>query len=186
MPRMARVVLPHMPHHVVQRGPNRQAVFAGAEDCERYLEDLRELSSGLDIRVYGYCLMTNHVRLLLGHGEEVAAMGRLMKARAARARMAPAAGESAWSSFRQRMGEEDQWIDLDPAYSDLADNGSDRRARYARLVQQGVPEQELSLMREALQRGQLTGKQRFVNEVEQIIGCRIERRRLDRPRSRRR
>ena len=65
MPRMARVVLPHMPHHVVQRGPNRQAVFAGAEDCERYLEDLRELSSGLDIRVYAYCLMTNHVHLLL-------------------------------------------------------------------------------------------------------------------------
>ncbi len=85
MPRMARVVLPHMPHHVVQRGHNRQVVFAGAEDYERYLEDLRELSSALDIRVYAYCLMTNHVHLLLCPGEEVAAMGRLMKALAARA-----------------------------------------------------------------------------------------------------
>jgi len=82
---MARVVLPHMPHHVVQRGHNRQVVFAGDEDYERYLEDLRELSSALDIRVYAYCLMTNHVHLLLGPGEEVAAMGRLMKALAARA-----------------------------------------------------------------------------------------------------
>ena len=85
MPRMARVVLPHMPHHVVQRGHNRQVVFAGDEDYERYLDDLRELSSALDIRVYSYCLMTNHVHLLLGPGEEVAAMGRLMKALAARA-----------------------------------------------------------------------------------------------------
>ena len=48
---------------------------------------------------------------------------------------------------------------------DLADNESDRRARYTCFVEQGVPEQELSLMREALQRGQLTGNQRFVNEV---------------------
>nr|WP_018882225.1 transposase [Thioalkalivibrio sp. ALE27] len=82
---MARVVLPHIPHHVVQRGHNRQVVFAGPDDYERYLEDLRELSSALEIRVYVYCLMTNHVHLLLGPGEEVAAMGQLMKALAARA-----------------------------------------------------------------------------------------------------
>ncbi|WP_026280240.1 transposase [Thioalkalivibrio sp. ALE31] len=229
MPRMARVVLPHMPHHVVQRGYNRQVVFAGEGDYERYLEDLRELSSALDIRVYAYCLMTNHVHLLLGPSEEVAAMGRLMKALAARAtryrnriegrsgrlwegryksspvqtetyllactryielnpvraRMVPAAGDYAWSSFRQRMGEEEQWIDLDPAYLNLAHRETDRRARYARFVEQRVPEPELTLVREALQRGQLTGNQRFVDEVERIIGCRIERRRPGRPPSRR-
>nr|WP_081612149.1 transposase [Thioalkalivibrio sp. AKL6] len=60
---MARVGVPHVPHHVVQRGHNRQVVFAGPEDYERYLEDLRELSSALEIRVYAYCLMTNHVHL---------------------------------------------------------------------------------------------------------------------------
>ena len=147
MPRMARKVFPDLPHHVVQRGHNRPVVFAGDEDYERYLEDLRELSSALDIRVYAYCLMTNHVHLLLGLGEQVAAMGRLMKALVARAtryrnrregrsgtlwegrykcspvqtetyllactryielnpvraRMVPAAGDYAWSSFRQRI-----------------------------------------------------------------------------------
>jgi len=99
--------------------------------------------------------------------------------------MVPAADDYAWSSFRQRMGEEEQWIDLDPAYLDLAHHEPDRRARYARFVEQGVPEQELTLKREALQRGQLTRDQRFVDEVEQIIGCRIERRRPGRPPSRR-
>lgn len=39
-------------------------------------------------------------------------------------------------------------------------------------------------MREAVQRGQLTGNLRFVDEVEQIIGCRIECRRPGRPPSR--
>ena len=149
MPRMARVVLPHMPHHVVQRGHNRQVVFAGAEDYERYLEDLRELSAALEIRVYAYCLMTNHVHLLLGPGEE------------------------------------DCWIDPDPAHLDLANREAERRAQYARFVEQGVPEQELTLMREALQRGQLTGNPRFVDEVEQNLGVGVERRRPGRPSSRR-
>lgn len=36
MPRMARVVLPQYPHHVVQRGHNRQIVFAAEADYERY------------------------------------------------------------------------------------------------------------------------------------------------------
>lgn len=62
-------MLPHFPHHVVQRGHNRQVVFVGPEDFERYRDDLRELSSVLDVRVYAYCLMTNHVHLLLGSGE---------------------------------------------------------------------------------------------------------------------
>jgi len=43
MPRMGRIVLPNYPHHVVQRGHNRQVVFAAAEDYQRYLTDLREL-----------------------------------------------------------------------------------------------------------------------------------------------
>ncbi len=83
MPRMARAVLPRMLHHVVQRGHNRQVVFVGVEDYGWYMEGLCELSSALEIRVYAYCLMTNHVHLLLGPGEEVAPMGRLMKALAA-------------------------------------------------------------------------------------------------------
>jgi putative transposase len=50
MPGMGRVVLSHRPHHVVQRGHNRQVVFAGKQDDEGYLEDLCELSGDLDIR----------------------------------------------------------------------------------------------------------------------------------------
>ena len=62
---MGRIVLPNYPHHVVQRGHNRQVVFAHDDDCRRYLADLRELKEAFGVKVYAYCLMTNHVHLLL-------------------------------------------------------------------------------------------------------------------------
>ncbi|MDR9860918.1 transposase [Pseudomonas baetica] len=84
MPRTARVVLPHYPHHVVQRGHNKQAVFKEPADFERYLSDLCELKTLLDVKVYAFCLMTNHVHLLLAPGESAASLGQLMKSLAAR------------------------------------------------------------------------------------------------------
>ncbi|OPE39750.1 hypothetical protein C534_22270 [Pseudomonas aeruginosa P49] len=65
MPRQGRVVLPNYPLHVVQRGHNRQVVFAEDEDYQRYLSDLRDLKDAFGIKVYAFCLMTNHVHLLL-------------------------------------------------------------------------------------------------------------------------
>lgn len=56
-----------------------------------------------------------------------------------RAGMVPAVGGYAWSGFRLRMGEEEQWIGLGPAYLDLADNEFARRARYAHFVEQAIP-----------------------------------------------
>ncbi len=84
MPRVGRVVLPGYPHHIVQRGHNRQVIFAQDEDCANYLENLQELKVTFGIGVYAYCLMTNHVHLLLQPGESVAELGRFMKALSAR------------------------------------------------------------------------------------------------------
>jgi len=77
MPRVGRVVLPGYPHHIVQRGHNRQVIFAQHEDCVGYLENLQELKITFGIGVYAYCLMTNHVHLLLQPGEAVADLGRV-------------------------------------------------------------------------------------------------------------
>ncbi len=40
MPRKARILVPHYPHHIVQRGHNRKAVFVADEDYQFYLESL--------------------------------------------------------------------------------------------------------------------------------------------------
>jgi putative transposase len=65
MPRLARIVVPHIPHHVTQRGNNRQEVFLTDEDRRTYLEILRKQSERYGLVVEGYCLMTNHVHLVV-------------------------------------------------------------------------------------------------------------------------
>ena len=65
MPRKARVLVAGCPHHIVQRGHNREAVFLADEDYQFYLENLREWKEKLAIKVYGWCLMANHVYLIV-------------------------------------------------------------------------------------------------------------------------
>ena len=84
MPRKARVILPGVPHHVVQRGHNRKAVFVQADDYHYYLDNLREWKLALGIKVYSFCLMTNHVHLVLEPGDDAASVSKLMKQLAAR------------------------------------------------------------------------------------------------------
>lgn len=65
MPRVARIVIPDWPHHVTQRGNNRQDVFFVDDDRRTYLGLLKEESEKYGVCVGGYCLMTNHVHLIV-------------------------------------------------------------------------------------------------------------------------
>jgi putative transposase len=65
MPRNARCVVPGLPYHVTQRGTNRQRVFFCASDFKTYLSLVREQLADTETRVLAYCLMTNHVHLVV-------------------------------------------------------------------------------------------------------------------------
>lgn len=65
MARYSRLVLPGVALHVVQRGNNRGACFRADGDYLTYLAHLRHLSRKYECEVHAYCLMTNHVHLLL-------------------------------------------------------------------------------------------------------------------------
>jgi len=65
MARLARVVLPGYPHHITQRGNRRQDVFFNDSDYEYYLELLRQWCAYEGIEIWAYCLMTNHVHLIV-------------------------------------------------------------------------------------------------------------------------
>ena len=65
MPRRARITLPNVPLHLIQRGNNRQACFFADEDYRFYLDWLAEYAEKTDCRVHAYVLMTNHVHLLV-------------------------------------------------------------------------------------------------------------------------
>ncbi|MFH1108296.1 MAG: transposase [Planctomycetota bacterium] len=64
MPRVARIVLPGVPHHVTQRGNNRQNVFFTDDDRRLYLTLLKENADRFGLAVSAYCLMPNHVHLV--------------------------------------------------------------------------------------------------------------------------
>lgn len=78
MPRRARIILPNVPVHVIQRGNNRQPCFFADEDYRRYLDWLTEYANKTGCRVHAYVLMTNHVHLLLS-ADHADAGGALMK-----------------------------------------------------------------------------------------------------------
>jgi putative transposase len=65
MPRHARALFAGLPHHVTQRGNHRQRTFFGAGDNETYLRLLRENARKHAIEVIAYCLMRNHVHLVV-------------------------------------------------------------------------------------------------------------------------
>ncbi len=78
MPRIARAVMVDFPLHVVQRGNNKNDCFFSDSDYLAYLDYLRRFAGRFGCSVHAYCLMTNHVHLLLTpHSKE--SCGLLMK-----------------------------------------------------------------------------------------------------------
>ncbi len=65
MARLARVVVPHIAHHVTQRGNGRARTFFGDEDYALYRGLLAEHCRNAGVGVWAWCLMPNHVHLIL-------------------------------------------------------------------------------------------------------------------------
>ena len=65
MPRIARAVAIDYPHHITQRGNNRCDVFFDDEDRQFYCHTLIRYSRRYDLEIWSYCLMTNHIHLLV-------------------------------------------------------------------------------------------------------------------------
>ncbi|MFP4356802.1 MAG: transposase [Phycisphaerae bacterium] len=70
MARLARIVVPGLPHHVTQRGNRRQPVFFGQEDYQAYRELIQHGCERYEVRVLAYCLMPAHVHLILVPSDE--------------------------------------------------------------------------------------------------------------------
>ena len=64
MPRLARVVVPGVPHHITQRGVRSLPVFFSDADRRTYLALLAEQGDQHGVAFRAYCLMTNHVHLV--------------------------------------------------------------------------------------------------------------------------
>ena len=65
MARLPRLTLAGYPHHVIQRGNNRQVIFKTASDYEYLLNLIEENAKKFAVDVHAYVLMTNHFHLLV-------------------------------------------------------------------------------------------------------------------------
>lgn len=65
MARRPRLTVPSLPHHIIQRGNNRQPIFFTDADYRVFLRYLAKAKERYPCRLYAYVLMTNHVHLLV-------------------------------------------------------------------------------------------------------------------------
>lgn len=65
MARIARVVVPGIPHHITQRGNRRMETFFSETDYQEYLYLMAEWCNRCKVQVWTYCLMPNHVHLIV-------------------------------------------------------------------------------------------------------------------------
>jgi putative transposase len=65
MARLARVVVPGLPHHVTQRGNRREAVFFNDGDYRFYLDLIASAARRSGTAIWSYCLMPNHVHFIM-------------------------------------------------------------------------------------------------------------------------
>ncbi|MFC5521275.1 transposase [Polaromonas jejuensis] len=68
MARLPRLTLPGYPHHIIQRGNNRQAIFSSAADYQMLLALLDENTQKFGVALHAYVLMSNHFHLLATPG----------------------------------------------------------------------------------------------------------------------
>lgn len=70
MPRQKRRKSESGIYHVMLRGINQQQIFEDEEDNEKYLEILKECKAISGYQIFAYCLMGNHIHLLIKEGQE--------------------------------------------------------------------------------------------------------------------
>jgi len=70
MARLSRVVIPGVPHHVTQRGNRREPTFFEDGDYQLYLDLLADAARAARVEIWSYCLMPNHVHLVVTPSDE--------------------------------------------------------------------------------------------------------------------
>jgi putative transposase len=151
MPRRARIALPNVPIHLIQRGNNRQPCFFADEDYRRYLDWLAEYALKLHCQVHAYVLMTNHVHLLIS-SDRADAGGALMKSLGQRYvqyvnRVYRRSGTLWEGRFRSCLVQEEdyllgcqRYIELNPVRANMVVHPADYKWSSYRANAQGEPD----------------------------------------------
>lgn len=135
MPRVARLVVPEISLHIVQRGHDRARVFFDEADYAAYLVALGTYAARFRCAVHAYCLMTNHVHLLITPADQAGCallMKHLAQRHAKRINAERARSGSLWESrFHSGLVTTDEYavacyryIELNPLRACMVDHPS--------------------------------------------------------------
>jgi len=70
LPRASRLKSESGIYHIIMRGINRQTLFFDDVDCTKFIQTLQKYRDICGYKLYAYCLMGNHLHLLLQEGTE--------------------------------------------------------------------------------------------------------------------
>jgi len=142
MARLARLVVPGLPHHITQRGNRRQQTFLCDQDYAAYVELMAEWCLEGGVEVWAYCLMPNHVHLI--------------------------AMPQAEDGLRRAIGllAATRYVELNPVRAGLLVDAADWRG----FLNSAIQEEELRDLREHGRTGCPLGSVTFVQRLEQSVG----------------
>src|ERR1700704_537259 len=168
MARLGRIVAAGFPHHVTQRGNRRQTIFFEPADYALYRDLLAERCRKASVEVWAYCLMPNHVHLVLRPSTPdglARAIGETHRQYTgfinARAR---------WTGhlFQGRFSS----VALDEALVPVAPI-LDRVGRFAEFIEAGTDRTVFAALRTAESTGRPLGSEDFVARLERLAGRRL-------------
>lgn len=174
MARIARVVVPGCPHHVTHRGNRGSLTFLDDADRRAYLRLLREQSERFGLRIWAYCLMSNHVHLVVV-GLEASSMAqavgyahvRYVETNPVRAGVARLAEDYPWSSARAHaLGIDDPLLAPERPFPGSIDNWSE-------WLTAGVDERIAAAIRHSTSTGRPNGSLSFTADIERRLGREI-------------
>jgi len=212
MPRPDRFCPAGFPVHILQRGNNRQAIFACEADRAAYAHWLAEGARRFGVAIHGWVLMTNHVHLLAtpDHDESLSrlmqSIGRLYVRRfnhkynrtgtlfegrfktsvvqsdryllsclryielnPVRAGMVGAPGDYRWSSFSAHAsGARPKLWTPHALYLGLGSSGGERQHAWRELMQETLPTEVMTKLRQCANSGLVLGTENFRGQVQQL------------------
>lgn len=214
MPRKPRLVIPGYPHHIILRGNNKNAVFYNDSDRIFFLNCLKDAKKKTESKIYAYCLMTNHIHLLVNPSSEdglsnmiqsigsryvqninhkyrrtgtlwegrfkssvvnndryLLACSRYIELNPLRANIVQKLEDYPWSSYLFKTGRKfDALLDEDPIYAGLGTTREERQKNYKKWFLANIPEDEIDLIRKAIQKEGILGDKNFIQDVAKIVG----------------
>ena len=184
MSRQPRLTVPGYPHHIIQRGNNRQPIFVDDADRQRLLGDLAEHARNRGVAVHAYVLMSNHLHLLVTPeaADSVPLMMQGVGRAYVRAGMLASAADYPWSSHAHLAGlRHDPLLTPHPLYWQLGNTPFAREQAYVDLVRAGLAPEQHAALGQAAHSGWALGGDDFIADLEKRTARRASRAARGRP-----